>query len=142
MPDRSDLVLTDAAPMGGRDWFETYIRAFNARDYAGFAAYYAADVEFFGQAARLTGRQAIVDFYQGIHAMVDETVEVLAFASAPGLIAAELLTTLVSRGDWPDFPNGAMTAGEKRQSRNFAFYDISAGQFTRIRTANFWRSAR
>lgn len=142
MPDRSDQVPADAAQVGGRDWFDTYVRAFNARDYAGFAAYYAPDVEFFGQAARLTGRQAIVDFYRGIHAKVDETVEVLAFASAPGLIAAELLTTLVSRGHWPDFPNDAMTEGEKRQSRNFAFYDISAGQFTRIRTANFWRSAR
>ena len=56
MPDRSDQVPADAAQVGGRDWFDTYVRAFNARDYAGFAAYYAPDVEFFGQAARLTGR--------------------------------------------------------------------------------------
>ena len=135
-------MLADAAPVGSEGWFARYISAFNARDYSGFSAYYAPDVEFFGQAARLTGRQAIVEFYTGIHARVDETVEVLAFASGPGLIAAELLTTLVSRGDWPDFPNGAMAAGERRQSRNFAFYDIADGHFTRIRTANFWRSAR
>ncbi|MCL6251576.1 nuclear transport factor 2 family protein [Altererythrobacter sp. KTW20L] len=131
------------AQVGSREWFDRYVAAFNARDYAGFGAYYAPQVDFQGQAAKLTGGQAIMDFYGRIHAQVDETVEVLAFVGSPGLVAAELLTTLVSRGDWPHFPNGPMTAGERRQSRNFAFYDIDEnGLFTRIRTANFWRSAR
>lgn len=128
--------------IGSRAWFDGYIAAFNARDYAGFGAYYGPEVEFRGQAATLSGGQAIMDFYGRIHAQVDETVEVLAFVGSPRLVAAELLTTLVSKGDWPDFPNGAIAMGESRQSRNFAFYDIEDGLFMRIRTANFWRSAR
>lgn len=130
------------AVIGSRAWFTAYITAFNARDYPGFSAYYAPDVEFFGQAARLTGRDAIVEFYRGIHDQVVETVEVLGFAQGTNLVAAELLTTLVAKADLPHFPNGAMASGERRQSRNFAWYDIANGQFTRIRTANFWRSAR
>lgn len=128
--------------VGSHDWFTAYIAAFNARDYPGFAAYYAPDVEFFGQAARLTGRDAIVEFYRGIHEQVLETVEVLAFAQGHNMVAAELLTTLVAKADLPDFPNGPMARGEHRQSRNFAWYDIANGQFTRVRTANFWRSGR
>ena len=129
--------------IGSRPWFDRYIAAFNARDYAAFGRFYAADVDFRGQAATLSGPDAIMEFYGRIHQQVDETVEVLAFVGSPVMVAAELLTTLVSKGDWPDFPNGPMAAGERRQSRNFAFYDINAdGQFTRIRTANFWRSAR
>ncbi len=128
--------------IGSRAWFDGYVTAFNARDYEGFGAYYSPQVDFRGQAAALTGRHAIIDFYGKIHQQVDETVEVLAFVGSPTMMAAELLTTLVSKGDWPAFPNGPMHEGERRQSRNFAFYDIEDGLFTRIRTANFWRSAR
>ena len=38
---------------GSRPWFEGYLKAFNARDYDGFAAFYAQDVAFRGQAIAL-----------------------------------------------------------------------------------------
>ncbi len=126
---------------GSRAWFDAYIAAFNARDYAGFSAYYAPQVDFRGQAATLAGRQAIIDFYGRIHQQVDETVEVQTFIGSPTLIAAELRTTLESKGDWPDFPTAPILLGERRHSQNFAFYEIADGLFTRIRTANFSRSA-
>jgi hypothetical protein len=125
---------------GTRPWFEAYIAAFNAADFAGFSAYYAPDVRFFGQAATLEGVAAVVDFYRRVHARIDETVELLSFVSgAPTRVAAEIRTTLVAREDWPDFPTGALLRGQRRQSINFAMYDIVAGRFTRIRSARFRR---
>ena len=125
---------------GARPWYEAYLAAFNARDYARFSAYYAPDVRFFGQAATLEGAQAVVDFYRGVHARLDETVELLTFVGGgPTRFMAEIRTTLVAREDWPDFPTGALTRGQRRQSVNFAFYDIADGRFTRVRSARFRR---
>ena len=125
---------------GTRPWFEAYIAAFNARDYPGFSAYYAPDVRFFGQAATLEGAAAVVNFYRGVHARLDETVDLLNFVSgAPSRVAAEIRTTLVAREDWPDFPTGALLRGQRRQSINFVLYDIAAGRFTRVRSARFRR---
>ena len=128
------------AQIGSKAWFEGYLNAFNARDYDGFGAYYHRDVDFRGQAATLAGRAAIMAFYRNIHEQVVETVEARSLVGNTDLLAAELLTTLVSKGDWPDFPGGAMRKGQRRQSVNFALYDITGGLFVRIRTANFSRS--
>ena len=128
-------------PVGSRGWFARYLSAFNARDYEAFGAYYHPEVDFRGQAATLAGRAAIMDFYRRIHEQVVETVEARSLVGNSQLLAAELVTTLVSKGDWPDFPGGAMREGQRRQSVNFAFYDIRDGLFVRIRTANFRRMA-
>lgn len=124
---------------GSRAWFEGYLAAFNACDYDGFGAYYADDVAFHGQAARLDGRDAVVRFYREVHGRLDERIDLLGFAGSPSLAAAEIRTTLVAREDWPDFPTGALAKGDRRQSNNFAFYDITGGLFTRIRSARFAR---
>jgi hypothetical protein len=127
---------------GTRPWFEAYIAAFNAHDYAGFSAYYAPDVRFFGQAATLEGAAAVVAFYRSVQARIDETVELLNFVSgAPSRVAAEIRTTLVAREDWPDFPTGALLRGQRRQSISFVIYDIAGGRFTRVRSARFRRIA-
>jgi len=155
LPNRRDLLAAGGALLaigpalikaevplqpGTRPWFEAYIAAFNARDYPVFSAYYAPDVRFFGQAATLEGAQAVVEFYRRVHARIDETVDLLSFVSgAPTRVAAEIRTTLVAREDWPDFPTGALVRGQRRQSINFAMYDIVAGRFTRIRSARFRR---
>ena len=122
-----------------RAWFDAYLAAFNRDDFAGFGAYYADDVQFFGQAATLIGRDAVLDFYRGVKARLDETVEVLAFIGDDRMAAAEIRTTLVAREDWPDFPTGPLVAGQRRQSINFALYDIADDRFTRIRSARFRR---
>ncbi|WP_161981536.1 nuclear transport factor 2 family protein [Aurantiacibacter suaedae] len=126
--------------IGSRPWFGRYVDAFNARDYDAFGAYYHPEVDFRGQAATLAGRAMVMEFYRRIHEQVVETVEVRSVVGSTELLAAELVTTLVSKGDWPDFPRGGMRKGERRQSVNFAFYDIKDGLFVRIRTANFSRS--
>ncbi|MBL8552143.1 MAG: nuclear transport factor 2 family protein [Hyphomonadaceae bacterium] len=124
--------------VGTRAWYEAYVAAFNARDYPRFSAYYAPDVQFFGQAATLQGAEAIVAFYRGVHARIDERVDVLSFVGGgPTRFMAEIRTTLVAREDWPDFPTGPFTRGEQRQSINFAFYHLADGRFTRIRSARF-----
>ena len=125
---------------GTRPWFERYLAAFNARDYPGFSAYYAPNVRFFGQAATLEGPAAIVEFYRGVHARIDETVDLVSFVGGgPTRIMAEIRTTLVAREDWPDFPTGAFTRGQRRQSLNFALYEIEDGRFVRVRSARFAR---
>lgn len=122
-----------------RAWFEAYLAAFNRGDFDGFGAYYAQDVQFFGQAATLTGREAVLDFYRGVRARLDETVDLLGFVGDARMAAAEIRTTLVAREDWPDFPTGPLLRGQRRQSINFALYDITDDRFTRIRSARFRR---
>jgi len=120
-------------------WFRHYLDAFNGNDFDGFGAYYADDVEFCGQAATLRGRTAVLDFYRDVKARLDETIDLLACISDENMLAAEIRTTLVAREDWPDFPTGPLLANQRRQSINFAFYDIVDGKFTRIRSARFRR---
>ncbi len=129
--------------MSLRTWFDGYITAFNARDFEGFGAYYADDVQFHGQAAQLAGRAAVLAFYRMVQARLDERLTVLTFAGSEplGRIAAEVRTVLVAREDWPDMPTGAMRRGERRESVNFILYDIADGRFTRIRSARFARPA-
>ena len=124
---------------GTRPWFETYLAAFNAGDFEGFGAFYDPQVQFEGQAASLTGRNAVLDFYRMVHSRVDEHVGLLTFVGSSSHCAAEIVTTLDPRKDWPDFPTGALKAGERRQSVNFALYDIREERFTRIRSARFRR---
>ena len=136
------LVSAQTAPLepGTRPWFERYLAAFNGKDYAGFSAFYAPDVRFFGQAATLEGPQAVVDFYRMVHGRLDERVDLITFVSGgPTRIMAEIRTTLVAREDWPDFPTGAFARGDRRQSLNFALYEIEDGRFKRIRSARFAR---
>jgi SnoaL-like domain len=136
------IVNAEAAPLepGTRPWFERYLAAFNARDYPGFSAYYAPDVRFFGQAATLEGPRAVADFYRMVHGRLDERVDLVTFVSGgPTRIMAEIRTTLVAREDWPDFPTGPFVRGQRRQSLNFALYEIEDGRFKRIRSARFAR---
>lgn len=124
-----------------RAWFQAYLDAFNANDFEGFGAYYAPDVAFFGQAATLEGRDAVLAFYRTVKARIDERIDLLTFHASEDGIAAEIRTTLIAREDWPDFPTGPLLKGQRRESINFAFYDIADGRFTRIRSARFRRIA-
>ena len=132
MTDRDDGV-------GTRIWFERYIDAFNASDFAGFGGYYADDVRFFGQAGSFEGAAAVLAFYRTVKARASETLELLTFVGTADHVAAEIRTTLAAREDWPDMPTGAMAKGDTRQSVNFIFYDIVEGRFARVRSARFAR---
>jgi hypothetical protein len=136
--------LAGQAPaLASRPWFEVYLSAFNRADEAAYGAYYADDVQFFGQAAQVTGRTAVLDFYRRVRTYLHERVELLTFVGDPdgAHILAEIRTTLVAHRDWPDMPTGPMMTGERRESVNFAMYDIAGGRFVRIRSARFGRRA-
>jgi hypothetical protein len=126
---------------GTRSWFEGYLDAFNRADFETLGGYYAPDVEFTGRAAELRGRVAVIEFYRNVRRRTDEHIELVSFMGSPELFAAEIITTLTPIEDWPDFPTGPLVCGIGRRSVNFVFYDLSAGKFTRIRSAGFRRLA-
>lgn len=126
-------------PVASQPWFEAYLAAFNRADEAGFGSYYADDVQFFGQAAQVTGRQAVLDFYSMVRKYLHERVDLLTFVGDPAgkHMLAVLRTTLVAHTDWPNMPTGALKVGDTRESVNFVMYDIAGGLFTRVRSARF-----
>lgn len=137
---KSALAISSAThPVASQPWFETYLDAFNRADEERFGAYYADDVQFFGQAAQITGRQAVVDFYRTVRKYLRERVELQTFVGDPtgAHMLAVLRTTLVAHTDWPDMPTGPLKAGDTRESVNFVMYDVADGHFTRVRSARF-----
>lgn len=132
-------ISTTPHPVASQPWFETYLDAFNRADEERFGAYYADDVQFFGQAAQVTGRQAVMDFYRTVRKYLHERVELQTFVGDPtgAHMLAVLRTTLVAHKDWPDMPTGPLKAGDTRESVNFVMYDIAKGLFTRVRSARF-----
>jgi hypothetical protein len=122
------------------DDLRAYLAKFNARDYAGFSAYYAPDVIFRGQAAQVVGRKAVVDFYTEVHKHIKETVTLGPVMVGEQGIAAELHTHLEAFEDFK-LNSGVMKKGEKRSSINFAIYEVKDRQFVRVRTASYQRQA-
>lgn len=120
------------------DDLRDYIAKFNARDYAGFSAYYAPDVIFQGQAAQVVGRQAILDFYSEVHKHLKETVVLGPVMVSEQGIAAELHTHLDAFDDF-QLRTGTIKKGEKRSSINFAIYEVKDRHFVRVRTASYQR---
>lgn len=126
------------ADIGSREWFQRYLDAFNNNDFDGFSAFYAPDVEFYGQAATLKGPAEITAFYAMVMDRLDEHVDLKTFVGSKTNIAIEIVTTLAFRKDWPDFAPGPMKAGDRREAVNFVFYDLNEqGLFTRIRSARY-----
>ncbi|MFC2950678.1 nuclear transport factor 2 family protein [Marinicaulis aureus] len=124
--------------IGTREWIEHYLGAFNNHDFEGFSAFYAPDVEFYGQAANLKGAAQIVEFYTMVMDCLDEHIELKTFVGSKKHVAIEIITTLDFKKDWPDFAPGPMKAGDRRQTVNFIFYDINEnGLFSRIRSSRY-----
>ena len=128
----SSGVLTEAD-------FRSYVDAFNRGDFEAFGRFYAPEVEFFGRAARLTGRDAIIRFYREVKSRLRETLIVRGIVVGPQAIVADVETELEALTDWPDFPTGALRRGEIRRSENFIWYDVADERFTRIRSAHHRR---
>jgi len=122
------------------DDLRDYLAKFNARDYAGFSAYYAPDVIFQGQAASVVGRQAVLDFYAEVHKHLKETVTLGPVMVGEQGIAAELHTELNAFDDYP-LRTGTIRKGEVRRSINFAIYEARDRHFVRVRTASYQRQA-
>ena len=129
------------AEPGSRAWFEDYLGAFNRADFSAFGAYYHDDVAFFGRAATLTGREAVLAFYRTVRSRIDEHIELVSFIGSTERCGAEIITNLMPLEDWLDLPSGPLRQGEPRRSVNFVFYDLLDGRFSRIRSAGFQRLA-
>jgi ketosteroid isomerase-like protein len=119
--------------------FRAYLDGFNRCDFDAFGRFYASDVEFFGRAAQLRGRDAVVGFYRDVKSRVRETLILHGLVVGPHAIVADVETQLEPLVDWLDFPTGPLRVGEARRSQNFIWYDIADGRFTRIRAAHFRR---
>ena len=122
--------------------YEDYVAAFNGKDYARMAGYYAEDVEFILSEERglvFHGRQAILDLYQPFHKAVDERVDIVRFASGGDFIAAEV------NAEFRPIPGQTQNVielphGKVLKVTTFAFYDLgSDDRFTRIRAASYSR---
>ncbi len=121
--------------------FRSYIAAFNRSDFDALGRFYAPDVDFFGRAAQLKGRDEIVRFYRGVKSRVRETLTVHGIVAGAQALVADVETELHALEDWPDFPTGPLSRGETRRSQNFLWYDVADGRFTRIRAAHYRRLA-
>jgi hypothetical protein len=122
--------------------YETYLNAFNGRDYTTLGDFYAEDVEFILSLDRgliYRGRQAIIDLYTHFHQAVEERCEIASFALAGNKLAVEVPTIFRpipgKRQDVIDLPEGKVL-----KVITFAWYDIGPDdRFTRIRGASYSR---
>ena len=123
--------------------FRAYIAAFNRGDTAAYGAHYADDVILvIADHTELRGRQAIFDFYAGVRAGTERTIEVVEVIARADLIAAELVSEFLATRDLPDFPSGPMRAGDRLAINSFVFYDLEQGKYKRIRAATHRRTFR
>jgi hypothetical protein len=123
-----------------------YIATYNRADFEGLATFYTADVHLvIGNGVTLVGSRAIVDFYSAMVGKASRTIEVLQCIAEGDLIAAELESEFLALENFPDFPSGAMSKGDRLYINSFALYERRQDRFTRIRTAVFrrdWRKRR
>ena len=120
------------------DDFRAYIAAFNARDFAGFAKYYADDVEFrLGDRKRIVGPQGIVDFYTGVFEHIAEELEIIDLIVAPNGAALHSRTTFTTIKDWPDFELWPTMKGDVRVVESINMYLTANGKITKIKSGRF-----
>ena len=122
--------------------YETYLAAFNGKDYAALGAFYADDVEFVlseERGLKFHGRQAIVDLYRPFHQAVDEHVEIVRFADGGNFLAVEV------DAEFRPIPGQSQSVidlppGKVLKVTTFAFYDLGPDdKFTRIRAGSYSR---
>ena len=110
--------------------FRDYIAAFNRGDTDAYGAHYADDVILvIADHTVLRGRQAIFDFYAGIRAGTERTIDVVDVLARADLLAAELVSEFLATRDLPDFASGPMRAGDRLLINSFVFYDLEHGHY-------------
>jgi hypothetical protein len=117
--------------------FHRYIEAFNRSDFEAFGHYYAPGIHFQGQGGEFHSREEVLRFYRKVKSRLCETITVRGLVVGKRDIVADLETELYALEDWPDFPTGAIRAGETRRSENFVWYGLDGGTFDRVRSARY-----
>lgn len=116
--------------------FHDYVRLFNARDPC-FAQYYSDDVVFLHvRAGVLSGRRAVLDFYNGFWKEVEESVtpKTVIIDTAAGLMAAEIAVELRPKGDQP--MQAGMNPGDGMKIDSVILYTLEGGYIRHIRGAD------
>jgi hypothetical protein len=100
--------------------YEDYLAKFNARDYAGFFAYYSEepDLSFFGVTLRSLAE--VERFYAFFHSYARETIRILRFAASDDLVAVEALVRIKGLE--------TLTANALREAGYPQFHSLAAGQ--------------
>lgn len=140
-PARADQAAPAATSLPSRarmtiEAYAEYLRRFNSGDER-YADIYDPDVVFehdpkFGT---LRGRQAIIDFYRGIRAQLQETITAseVVIDNDRGVMAAELSTRLLATRDGVIMPSGKLNAGDAIIVRGTVYYRLKNGRIAHIR---------
>lgn len=141
-------VAQAAAPAacGGmtREQYLDYVQLFNAND-PRFIRYYHDDVQFELANAKITGAQAIREFYAEVKAHIKETVTLTHFVSDATGVATEIPTEFRVIKDWENGYFGRpLKVGMVMRIVSLGLYWVRDGKFTRIKSArlatiNDWR---
>lgn len=122
---------------------KAYIDAFNRGDTETYGKYYAEDVVLvIAGEKELRGHQAIFDFYKGVRANAQRTIQVNKVISSGNHIAVELQSEFVALEDDPNFIAGPLKKGGRIFINTFVLYDLRDGKFARIRSAVFKKIAQ
>jgi len=120
------------------DDFRTYIAAFNGRDFAGFAKYYADDVEFnLGDRKQIIGARGIVEFYTGVFEHIAEELDILDLIVAPDGAALHSRTRFTTIKDWPDFELWPTKVGDVRVVESINMYRTANGKIVKILSGRY-----
>lgn len=125
-------------PVGLRAWYDLYIDAFNRSDFETFSAYYADDILCEGSRGSVRGLSAALDDFRLLKRRVHQTSNVIGFVGFPDRISVEFHVITIGLEDDPDPASVWPKKGERRESINFAIYDLKDGRFTHARSALFW----
>ena len=123
-----------------REEFDVYLKKFNGRDYDGFLAYFADDFEMIHIGGSLKSREAVMKFYNFLHAYIEESVIVDRFVSDEHTIALEVRVQIkgvneltpeaVAASDYPRLT--PLTVGQAAIIPQFIHYHLEKGKFVKV----------
>jgi len=123
--------------------YDDYLGKFNARDYAGFFAYYGEEPElsFFGVTLRSLAE--VERFYSFLHAYARETIRIVRFAASEELVAVEatvrieglraLTAEALAAAGYPQFH--PLAVGEVIEMVQMIHYRMEQGRIASVQCA-------
>jgi SnoaL-like domain len=117
-----------------RQTYDSYLRAFNARDYDGVLGWFAPDFEVSFGGYRLTSAKQVKDFYSFLHAYVSEEILVDRFVGDADFVALEARVRLTGLKPLP--PEAARAAGFEHLRTPQAGQTIEISQFIHYHLEN------
>jgi len=123
-----------------REEFDVYLKKFNGRDYKGFLDYFADDFEMIHVGGSLKSREAVMKFYNFLHAYIEESVMVDRFVSDEYTIALEVRVQIrgvkelspetVANSDYPKLT--PLVVGQTAVIPQFIHYHLEKGKFVKV----------